>query len=1010
MVYLTKRLEDSDHTIAIYALSIFLQLTTLQEGRNALLTTQINNYIPQYIVTSSNYQRPTYERALLIVAAMTRQTLWRSYDPTTLPHRLCEPREMENMFILDLLYTLKEPEWGKKQNYTSLVLLPTNYDAAIKCSEMMVKFGAMQVCEYLTHPDDEKYFYALTWDKISAVCAILEGLSTSPRTACVMFSAGVVKFLAATISLSKFELLSPRPLAERRASLILEGMIAAANCLTNLCETDQVIIDHPFDHLSHAEKFYDHRVKFNTANMTFESQLSHDHVNADIIMMGFENSGVAASLSFIISTMSVSTHNISGKNIAISQNAALSAANLLGAYSTMLIRIDENHPELQTLLESGPYLSKIISKLKINFGVTEKMRTFLDSMCTVLICMTGSQSVAADAMLHWGLIAALTEHLPPPLSGLAGEPGYKIRELSYQVGLGYLPASYFDVMTSLCKLERGKIEALNGGFLRRALDKVTILQSELEKPHELKVWRDMIFQKRTPPKPSRQRVETVACLRLINVCANYNSNNASNANEMIFSHSYDIVGLCKSIISIEECPLTDDAYIAALMLLCTLSIDYAQVIAPFKEHGLLDILWELMKEAEDLPPIILEKTLQLLFNNACGPMDEYISGKLEAMFDTFTRTARLMPEHSKRISEIKWKLLDSKEGPAARKIRRDTSNEDWNRIDDYSIELSVAMSRVTDDKNDDKSVGSSTVNSQNTIKSAESAASQEPGYAGTYHVCGVSTCGSLRFPHSPKKHGTYLSMSDEEMEQELLKLPQCSTPSRDDIAGMTENDKRNNLYVLELSRLSGKEPGFLDALKTNKAAAGYAEKPKIDLHNLSATGTAKKTTRNLKINTDFDQNVTRSSQKAQLSPLELFGGTNNVDETVPHSSPIPINKQSIRNVDKQQTKGGEDFPVLSEEDMKTFGITRVDTANYSNNSEGNTPMRKSKQGLNKSSSNATAFGSQRSTKGSPKKTRSSKTIIRSVDLADAPELKLTRPLSMNMSNMKATAGNSSKNL
>merc|ERR1711871_849233 len=89
MVYLIERLEDSDHTIAIYALSIFLQLTTLDEGRKALLTTQINNYLPQYIVTSSNYERPTYERAVLVVAAMSRQKLWRSYDPTILPHRLC---------------------------------------------------------------------------------------------------------------------------------------------------------------------------------------------------------------------------------------------------------------------------------------------------------------------------------------------------------------------------------------------------------------------------------------------------------------------------------------------------------------------------------------------------------------------------------------------------------------------------------------------------------------------------------------------------------------------------------------------------------------------------------------------------------------------------------------------------------------------------------------------------------------------------------------------------------
>ena len=990
MVYLIERLEDSDHTIAIYALSIFLQLTTLDEGRKALLTTQINNYLPQYIVTSSNYERPTYERAVLVVAAMSRQKLWRSYDPTILPHRLCEPREIENMFILDLLYTLKEPEWGTQQNYTSLVLMSTNYDAAMGLSETIDKFGAMQVCEYMTHPHDEKYFYSLTWDKISAVCVILEGISTSPRTACTMFSAGLVKFLAATISLSKFELISPRPLGERKASLILNGMIAAANCLTNLCETDKVITDHPFDHLTHAQRFYDHRIKFNTANMSFESLLSHDHVNASIVMMGFENSGVAAALSYIVSTMSVSTHNISATNIALSQNAALSAANLLGAYSTMLIGIDANHPELQTLLESGPYLTKIISNLRDNFGITNKMKTFLDTMCTVLVHMTGSQTVAADALLHWGIVPAFLNHLPPPLSGIAGEPGRKIEGLSHQLDLDYLPASFYDVITSLCKLERGRIEAISGGFLRRALDKATKLQSELEKPPELKLWRDLIYQKRIPPKPSKQRVDTTACLRLINACANYNSSKTGNANETIFSHAYDVVGLCKSIIVIEECPLTDDAYIIALTLLCTISTDYAQVVTPFRKHGLLDILWELLKDAEDLPPIVLENTLQLIFNQVCGPIDEYITGKFVAMFDTFTRVARILPEHSNRISEIKWKLLDSKEGPAARKIRKDATNDQLSQIEEYSAELSVAMSRITDeklgdDRLDDRSVGETTINSDNTVKSAESAALQEPGYAGTYHVCGISTCGSLRFPNSPKKHGTYLNMTDDEMEQELLKLPQCAAPSREDIADMTENDKRNNLYVLELSRISGKEPGFLNVLKTNKAAAGYTERPKLDFKSLSVTGSPK-VTNNLNILTDFD--LEHSPKKAQLSPLGVCSSSFKREQIITPSSPLSNHAQSIRSLDGQNSET-QDFPLLSDEDMKAFGITRVDTANYSS-SKVNTPMSNSKKGLNGSKTSA-MFSRTKSTKGSPKKKGSQKTAIKSVDLSDAPELKMTRP-------------------
>ena len=45
--------------------------------------------------------------------------------------------------------------------------------------------------------------------------------------------------------------------------------------------------------------------------------------------------------------------------------------------------------------------------------------------------------------------------------------------------------------------------------------------------------------------------------------------------------------------------------------------------------------------------------------------------------------------------------------------------------------------------------------------------------------------------------------------------------------GLTENDKRNQLYTLEVSRLSELDPSFINMVQRNKSVVGYAEKPRV---------------------------------------------------------------------------------------------------------------------------------------------------------------------------------------
>ena len=415
--------------------------------------------------------------------------------------------------------------------------------------------------------------------------------------------------------------------------------------------------------MTHSEKFFDPSLKFNTSQLSFDLTKTTDHINAEIIIDGFDNMDIVGAVGYMLSTITTNDHNIGASNRSLQEHAALACANLLCAYAEMLIKINPNHEQLENLTSAGPIVVKIVSHLKDSFGVTPRMFLFLNTMCRLLADLTANQAVAFTAVQKWNLFGAFSFHLPGPLSGLAGTAGLKSREMTYKLGLGYLPASYFDTLSSMCKTDKGKIEVLNGGYLRRALDKVHILRHELESSSELAIWRDLINMKRTPPEPSQQRVEIIACLKLISSCAHFNSTSSGNAMDLIFSPSYDIVGLCRDIISIEECPRTDSAFIVALSTIATFTVDNAKLFVPIMQHNILEFLHSQILYSETLPPTVLKLCLDSLYNIASGPQSAKMTKKLKEMKESLIRTARLLPSTFHDVTKINFKIQDAQFGP-----------------------------------------------------------------------------------------------------------------------------------------------------------------------------------------------------------------------------------------------------------------------------------------------------------------------------------------------------------
>ena len=434
--------------------------------------------------------------------------------------------------------------------------------------------------------------------------------------------------------------------------------------MKNLCETDYIEEEEPFAHLTGIEKFFDQSLKFNTGTLVFENNLTLDHVNAKIIIHGFDCTDISGSLSFFLSTMNTVNHNISPNNKTLQENSSLAAANLLAEYAMMLTRIDPNHPEIFSLGSSSPTAINIIAKVKVNYGLSHKMVLILDSMCKLLIQLTTNSAFAVEAIQKHNITSVLSIHLPHPLAGIIDDTKTDNQKMkSYYEELGYLPPSFFDLLTSLCKLELGKIEVINKGFLRRTLDKLYVVKNYLEKPETLVEWKKIIREKKTIPEVSLERIEFVSCIKLIEKCSNFHSQLSGNANDLILSPFYDIVKVCKDVVKSKECPRTDHAYLISLTLLNTLSKDFAHSFEQFQKHQIIEIFHDEIKVSETLPPVVLGTIFECIFNLVSGPQTKKSIDLLKSLQPSIQRTLRLLPNYFKIITDINFKLLDIEHGP-----------------------------------------------------------------------------------------------------------------------------------------------------------------------------------------------------------------------------------------------------------------------------------------------------------------------------------------------------------
>jgi hypothetical protein len=108
--FILKFIEEEDLTIATLALCIFIQLCTIEDGRETIMHTWMTEVLSQYTPVSSNYERLPYLRAIMINVSLLRQHDLRYYEPEQTPHLFRDKAHIKMSIYLDVLKALKQPE------------------------------------------------------------------------------------------------------------------------------------------------------------------------------------------------------------------------------------------------------------------------------------------------------------------------------------------------------------------------------------------------------------------------------------------------------------------------------------------------------------------------------------------------------------------------------------------------------------------------------------------------------------------------------------------------------------------------------------------------------------------------------------------------------------------------------------------------------------------------------------------------------------------------------------
>ena len=810
------------------------------------------------IESSELHINPSYHRAMLVCCALGRrgggfdsgQGLedWRAYNPEKQEVRVHSIQHVDQYIYIDLLRSIRDanPGIGAEEDSLDhiiglLILHNTSHSASLEFSQASLKVGPKEICDFIVRPMNPNHFNTLSWERASAGAVILDALSADPTAAGLILCPETINYLGLCLRVSYDELHAAKPKTSYLSSLLLNGVAAATEATSRLCNISRGNI-----------------------------------ISSKLIVSGMRNANAIVASKFFISFLGESQSHLSRHMFDLQDRAAFSSilfldelAALLGLGAGRGSSAEDIESELNELaLTVGETLCAVVKNLREAFGgATIRTAQVLDALCRNLTKLCTTVIGVDEAIRVWKIFPALRAHFPATLDGV-NEFGTENDE--FRSGLGMLPPSYYDLLKNLCAVEAGRNSVLLDGFLRRALDTLRVIFSSLEseKDHEDNAYRRKCGMKLNPDKDERKLY--AACVFLVSKMANFNHPIAGSANDLILMEIFDLVPMLSKILSSKSCYRKDEVFISAIELTSVLALDAVRTNLVFRINDMTSKIDNELHRVSEHSLQGAKAAVKYVLNIALGVRraDMRMNELMPHMREGLVRASRYHPQLSQLVADalyastkyagVQSKDVDSLIKDLATRIT-DRDEDDLSSTASGVVRKS-AMSgtlRATDLSSEDKELcsmlPSEDILNELVFLSAQQERKQQLSrqmsnwlektegpngeyidrtdflaLPGTYDVCGVSSCGTLHNTDSPYFHG-----GDDKMPYSFVSLhgntnnkaKSISEERRSKSYSELKVEKKNDtVQKLELTKIPAKEKELQDMVLQRKQHYGFAPK------------------------------------------------------------------------------------------------------------------------------------------------------------------------------------------
>ncbi len=619
-------IEEEDLTVATLAMCIFLQLSTLEGGRDTMMCGFVPKYLGPYTpCTPPHYQRKSYLRAIHINAALLRQYEWRAHDPETDPQRFSDMAYVRHSTYLDLLKTTRRPplEVADALSIADLVVLPEHSESCLDFSVAAEMLGARDIADFLVRPGHVQYVDELPLEEAVAGCVIIDALSRHKPTAASAFSPAAAYYLCRCLFILRW-MFASGDMSTRQLLLVFTGVRAASSALTNFAlgmqndEQREVQLYAAVPDLQEPAQFF-------VGNLTYkQTELSKEVRH-------------------------------------LQREAALQMLRFLRAYASIMVRTTPGGAkglkgQLEAFAPIGLQVLQVVRTCKTMYVDEHLMLVeILDAASAVLEVLSGPETGARIISASWKSGKAVKAHLPPPLSSAgSGE------DENYKRGLGQLTPEFYKLLTNLCQTETGLSDCFSDGFLESALKKINVLYPIIiEECMPSGLGARAVPLKELSEAHQYRCKELSTCFDLITACAHFTSNVFGPANDLILLPKYDLFNrLCEMIQWAFKVPwnfLLD----SALKALVTICKDAARVLDKIEERDVVGIIHKVLHLLGKTPEGVMRMCCQGVVHIASSLRNEYLKFALPTLREPLQAVAMTYPELLEAVRGASWQVMQA---------------------------------------------------------------------------------------------------------------------------------------------------------------------------------------------------------------------------------------------------------------------------------------------------------------------------------------------------------------